>query len=77
MFTTTNNNSSVVVIGLDHGFGQMKTAHTCFKTGVTAHDKEPAFKSDLLMRKQRPASLPANSSWRCLSSWNKTSGSSC
>ena len=49
MFTTTNNSSSVVVIGLDHGFGQMKTAHTCFKTGVTAHDKEPTFKSDLLI----------------------------
>ena len=53
MFTTTNNNSSVVVIGLDHGFGQMKTAHTCFKTGVTAHDKEPTFKSDLLIYEGR------------------------
>ena len=53
MFTTTNNNSSVVVIGLDHGFGQMKTAHTCFKTGVTAHDKEPTFKSDLLIYEDR------------------------
>ena len=53
MFTTTNNSSSVVVIGLDHGFGQMKTAHTCFKTGVTAHDKEPTFKSDLLIYEGR------------------------
>ena len=53
MFTTTNNNSNIVVIGLDHGFGQMKTAHTCFKTGVTAHDKEPTFKSDLLIYESR------------------------
>ena len=43
------NTNRPVVIGIDHGFGQMKTAHVCFKTGVTAHDKEPTFKSDLLI----------------------------
>ena len=42
-----------IVIGIDHGFGQMKTAHTCFKTGVTVHDKEPTFKSDLLVYEGR------------------------
>ena len=26
----------------------MKTAHTCFQTGVTRHDREPTFKSNLL-----------------------------
>ena len=26
----------------------MKTAHTCFQTGVTRHEKEPTFKSNLL-----------------------------
>jgi plasmid segregation protein ParM len=41
------------VIGIDHGFGQMKTAHACFKTGVTAHDREPTFKSDLLIYEGR------------------------
>ena len=41
------------MIGIDHGFGQMKTAHACFKTGVTAHDREPAFKSDLLVYEGR------------------------
>ena len=47
------NANRTVVIGIDHGFGQMKTAHTCFKTGVTAHDKEPTFKSDLLIYEGR------------------------
>ena len=42
-----------VVIGIDHGFGQMKTAHTCFRAGVTAHEKEPTFKNDLLIYEGR------------------------
>ena len=47
------NSNRVIVVGIDHGFGQMKTAHTCFKTGVTVHDKEPTFKSDLLVYEGR------------------------
>ena len=43
------NNNRPVVIGLDHGFGNVKTAHICFKAGVTAHKKEPIFKSELLV----------------------------
>ena len=38
-----------VVIGLDHGFGNVKTAHACFKAGVTAHANEPTFKNELLI----------------------------
>ena len=38
-----------VIIGIDHGYGNIKTAHTCFQTGVTAHDREPTFKSNLLV----------------------------
>ena len=38
-----------IVIGLDHGFGNVKTAHTCFKAGVTAHSAEPTFKNELLV----------------------------
>ena len=44
----TNTNSKPVIIGIDHGYGNIKTAHTCFKTGVSAYDKEPTFKSNLL-----------------------------
>ena len=42
-----------IIIGVDHGFGNVKTARTCFKSGVTAHDKEPTFKSDLLIYENR------------------------
>ena len=42
-----------VIIGIDHGYGNIKTAHTCFRTGVTACDKEPAFKTDLLIYEDR------------------------
>ena len=42
-------NNNPIIIGIDHGYGNIKTAHTCFPTGVTAHDKEPTFKNDLLI----------------------------
>ena len=47
------NSNRPIIIGVDHGFGNIKTAHTCFKTGVTVHDKEPTFKSDLLIYEGR------------------------
>ena len=46
-------NSKPVIIGIDHGYGNIKTAHTCFRTGVTAYDKEPTFKSDMLIYEDR------------------------
>lgn len=46
--TLINNNDSII-IGIDHGYGNIKTAHCCFKTGVVAYDKEPTFKNDLLV----------------------------
>ena len=50
---STANNTRPIVIGIDHGFGQIKTAHTCFKAGATIHEKEPTFKSDLLIYEGR------------------------
>lgn len=44
-----NQTNKPVIIGVDHGYGNIKTAHTCFRTGATAYDKEPTFKSDLLI----------------------------
>ena len=29
-----NNNETVMVIGIDHGYGNMKTATRCFPSGV-------------------------------------------
>ena len=36
-----NNNETVMVIGIDHGYGNMKTATRCFPSGVAIYDKEP------------------------------------
>lgn len=46
-------NNEPVVIGIDHGFGNIKTSNCCFKTGVAAYDKEPIFKSNLLIFEDR------------------------
>ena len=43
------NTTTPIIIGIDHGYGNIKTAHCCFKTGVAAYDKEPTFKSNLLI----------------------------
>ena len=43
------NTTTPIIIGIDHGYGNIKTAHCCFKTGVAAYDKEPTFKSNLLV----------------------------
>ena len=42
-----------IIIGIDHGYGNIKTAHCCFKTGVTEYDTEPTFKSSLLTWNER------------------------
>ena len=46
-------NNKPVIIDIDHGYGNIKTAHTCFRTGVSAYDKEPTFKSDMLIFEDR------------------------
>lgn len=38
---STNN---TIVIGVDHGYQNIKTAHAIFKSGVTTYDKEPTSK---------------------------------
>lgn len=47
------NHNEPVIIGIDHGYGNIKTTHCCFKTGVAAYDKEPTFKSNLLVYEGR------------------------
>ena len=43
----TLNNTKI--IGIDHGYGNMKTANCCFPTGITAYDHEPLFTADMLV----------------------------
>ena len=42
-------NTKPVIIGIDHGYGNIKTAHAIFKTGVTVCEKEPTFSRNLLI----------------------------
>ena len=44
-----NNNETIMVIGIDHGYGNMKTATRCFPSGVARYDKEPIFQNNLLV----------------------------
>lgn len=37
------------IIGIDHGYGNIKTANCCFGTGIIASNKEPVFKENLLV----------------------------
>ena len=36
------------IIGVDHGYGNMKTANHCFRTGILGYDSEPLFTGDML-----------------------------
>lgn len=36
------------IIGIDHGYGNIKTANCCFPTGVVSSDTVPTFTNDLL-----------------------------
>lgn len=38
-----------IIIGIDNGFGNTKSTHFCFQTGVSVYDKEPTFKGNLLI----------------------------
>ena len=35
------NNNTRIIIGLDHGYGNIKTAHRAFTTGVERFEEEP------------------------------------
>lgn len=45
----TNKNETIMVIGIDHGYGNMKTATRCFPSGVVKYEKEPIFQNNLLV----------------------------
>jgi plasmid segregation protein ParM len=44
-----SNNETIMVIGVDHGYGNMKTANKCFRAGVTRYEQEPMFQDKLLV----------------------------
>lgn len=38
-----------IIIAVDHGYSNIKTVNTCFKTGLIAHTGKPAITNDLLV----------------------------
>ena len=38
-----------IIIGIDHGYGNVKTANHCFKTGIIGYDNEPLFTKNMLV----------------------------
>ena len=42
-----------MIIGIDHGYGNVKTAGCCFPTGISTFDYEPVFKDNLLIYRNR------------------------
>ena len=47
------NKNGIYIIGVDHGYGNIKTANCCFPTGMESSDTEPTFKNDLLIYQGR------------------------
>ncbi len=45
--------NDIKIIGIDHGYGNMKTANHCFPTGILGYDAEPLFTADMLVYEGR------------------------
>ncbi len=41
--------NDAVIIGVDHGYGNIKTANHIFKAGIVGYDHEPLFTGDMLV----------------------------
>ena len=42
------NFNNTKIIGVDAGYGNMKTANYCFRTGIDTYETEPLFTRDML-----------------------------
>jgi len=49
----------IKIIGVDHGYGNIKTANSCFTTGVVTSDSEPPIVIDLLIWNDKYYSIGA------------------
>ena len=47
------NNNMKVIIGLDHGYGNIKTARRVFRTGVEGFEEEPIVSMNYIKYKDR------------------------
>ena len=44
-----NEDRNLLIIGIDHGYGNIKTANHCFQAGLAVYDYEPLFTKDMLV----------------------------
>ncbi len=44
-----NEDRNLLIIGIDHGYGNIKTANHCFRAGLAVYDYEPLFTKDMLV----------------------------
>ena len=49
MNVNKNQSETPIVIGIDHGYGNIKPASACVRTSVKAYDTEPTFTSNMLV----------------------------
>ena len=47
------NNSTKIIIGLDHGYGNIKTGHRIFRTGVECFEEEPIVSMNYIKYKDK------------------------
>ena len=45
--------NDTLIIAVDHGYGNMKTANHCFPSGILAHEGKPTFPDNLLFYESR------------------------
>ena len=46
-------NNTKIIIGLDHGYGNIKTAHRIFRTGVECFEEEPIVNMNYIRYKDK------------------------
>lgn len=46
-------NNTKIIIGLDHGYGNIKTAHRVFRTGVECFEEEPVVSTNYIKYKDK------------------------
>ncbi len=46
-------NNTKIIIGLDHGYGNIKTAHRIFRTGVECFEEEPIVSMNYIKYKDK------------------------
>ena len=47
------NEKQPIIVAIDHGYGNIKTANCCFPTGIAGYDAEPLFTADMLVYEDR------------------------